>query len=218
MNIRPPDAVLFDCDGVIADSEWVIAKVLAEEITALGWPMTDLEEQNIFRGMTGAMLNDILIKRVGILPDGWRRRVGKRISAALHAELVPVPGAIFALQQLHATGLPIAVASNSGRDELHYKLSKLGIQDMFSGRIFSYQDVEEPKPAPDIYLAAAASCGVPASRCVVVEDTATGARAGIAAGCRVLGFAREEDPDLQELCIEIFRDMNDLPKIIGILK
>jgi len=210
-----PDAVLFDCDGVIADSETVIARVLAEEITALGWPMTVEEEQKRFQGMTGAMLNEALVARVGPLPEGWRKRVGQRISAALHAELEPVPGVIDAIRSLHAHGVPMAVASNSGREELHYKIAHLGLTEIFAGRVFSHQDVAQPKPAPDLYLAAASSCGMHPARCAVVEDTAMGIRAGIAAGCRVLGYARHETPGLRESGAELFTDMSRLPRLLG---
>ncbi len=210
-----PDAILFDCDGVIADSEGIIANVLAEEITALGWPMTVEEEQRAFQGMTGAMLNELLVSRLGPLPEGWRARVDARISAAMEAELRPVPGIIDVLRHLHDAGLTMAVASNSGRKGLAYKIGRLGLGEFFGGRLFSHQDVAAPKPAPDLYLAAAAACGAAPSRCVVVEDTAMGARAGVAAGCRVLGYARHEAPGIAETGAELFRDMAELPALIG---
>lgn len=213
--ITKPEALLFDCDGVIADSEGIIAAVLAEEITALGWPMTVEEEKRTFQGMTGAMLNELLVSRLGPLPEGWRARVDARISAAMEAELQPVPGIVEAIRLLHRTGLPMAVASNSGRNGLRFKIGRLGLDKFFGGRLFSHQDVAAPKPAPDLYLAAAAACGVAPSKCVVVEDTAMGARAGVAAGCRVLGYVRYEAPGIAETGAELFSDMAELPALIG---
>lgn len=213
--ITRPEAILFDCDGVIADSEGIIARVLAEEITALGWPMTVEEERTAFQGMTGPMLNELLTHRLGPLPEDWRDRVDTRIRAALATELQAVPGIVAAMRLLRAEGVPMAVASNSGRIGLALKIGRLGVAEFFEGRLFSYQDVAAPKPAPDMYLAAAAACGAPPSRCVVVEDTAMGARAGVAAGCRVLGYVRHVAPGMAETGAELFRDMAELPALVG---
>ncbi len=214
--LHRPQAILFDCDGVIADSESVIARILAEEITTLGWAMTAEEEQRRFRGMTGKMLEAALVDRLGPLPEGWRPRIGARINAALTEELQAIPGILGTIAQLSRRGMKMAVASNSGRRELELKLSHLGLLAQFEGRMFSAQDVAHPKPAPDIYLAAAASCGVAAKDCLVVEDTAFGARAGIAAGCHVFGFMHEPDPAMQALGIPTFSDMRDLPGLVGL--
>ncbi len=215
-TILRPQAILFDCDGVIADSESVIARILADEITKLGWPMTPEEEQRRFRGMTGKMLEAALINHLGAVPEGWRARIGACINAALTEELQAVPGVFEVIAQMARHGRKMAVASNSGRRELELKLSHLGLLAQFEGRAFSAQDVTHPKPAPDIYLKAAAACGVAPKDCLVIEDTAFGARAGIAAGCNVFGFTREHDPAMAELDIPTFSDMRDLPALIGL--
>lgn len=213
-----PAAVLFDCDGVIADSEGIIARVLAEEITALGWPMSAADEQRMFQGSTGDMMVRVLEERLGPLPQGWRARIGLRLRDALAAEMEAVPGVREALHAIVGAGIPVACASNSGRTELHRKLARLGLTGTFGPRVFSWEDVPNPKPAPDIYLAAAASCGVPPTRCVVVEDSVMGARAGVAAGCRVLGYAADPLHSFAALpSVEVFGTMNDLPGLLGLV-
>jgi HAD superfamily hydrolase (TIGR01509 family) len=140
-----------------------------------------------------------------------------RISRRMETDLQPVPGALAALAAVRAAGIPMACASNSGRVELRSKIAALGLGPYFDGRLFSYQDVPRPKPHPDLYRAAAAACGARPDDCVVVEDSLLGARAGIAAGCRVLGFARETEASvLAAVGAEPFDDMAALPRLLGI--
>lgn len=211
-----PDAILFDCDGVIADSEGIASRIMAEEITALGWPMTPEEEQRLFVGKPVSAMHEILVPRVGPLPEGWYPRILTRIVAAMETELTPIPGVMDVLHRFRDVGLPMAVASNSSRSELDTKVRRLDLGVFFPGRMFSHEDVGAPKPAPDLYLVAAAACGVAPARCVVVEDTPTGATAGIAAGCRVLGYAPHGMPGLAETGALIFRDMAELPGLLGL--
>jgi HAD superfamily hydrolase (TIGR01509 family) len=191
----PIQAVLFDCDGVLADSEGLVNRIVAAELTALGWPMDGAEAHRRFLGLAWPDMRPILAARLGPLPPGWEERLGARILQALEHELTPIPGAAAALAAVAARGLPMAVCSNSSRAELRMKLARLGFTQHFAGRIFCFEDVERPKPAPDMYLAAAAACGVPAAQCLVIEDSDPGAVAGLAAGCRLLRVEGEV-PDL----------------------
>ena len=191
----PIAAVLFDCDGVLADSEGLVNRLVAEALTALGWPMDGAEAQRRFLGLALPDIRPLLVARLGPLPAGWEAALGARILAALDRELRPIPGAAAALAAVAARGLPMAVCSNSSRLELRQKLAQLGFAPYFAGRVFSFEDVARPKPAPDIYLAAAAACGVPPPQCLVIEDSAPGAAAGTAAGCQVLRVDGEV-PDL----------------------
>jgi HAD superfamily hydrolase (TIGR01509 family) len=181
-------AVLFDCDGVLADSEGVANGVVAEELTALGWRMNAHEAQHEFLGMALPDMEPRIEARLGKLPEGWSKELGRRIEGGLTTGLRPIPGAEAALKAVKAAGLPMALCSNSSRGELAVKMRVLGFAHYFEGRIFSFEDVELPKPAPDLYLAAAKACGVRPEDCLVVEDSATGAAAGMAAGCQVLGI------------------------------
>lgn len=188
MRISSIGAVLFDCDGVLADSEGVANAVVAEELTSLGWRMNAHEAQHEFLGMALPDMEPRIEARIGRLPEGWSQALAIRIQTELATGLRPIPGAEEALRTVHGAGLPMALCSNSSRGELAVKMRVLGFGSYFAGRIFSFEDVELPKPAPDLYLAAARACGIRPEDCLVVEDSATGAAAGLAAGCQVLGI------------------------------
>ena len=186
-----PLAVLFDCDGVLADSEMVVNALVADQITMLGWPMTAVQSREAFLGLALPDMVPRIEARVGPLPPGWVDEISALIALEMTERTPAMPGAIAAVTRIATAGIPIAVASNSGRAELAAKIRSLGLATLFGPRVFSFEDVDRPKPYPDIYLAAAAACGAAPQDCVVVEDSVPGVRAGIAAGCRVLGFAHE---------------------------
>jgi HAD superfamily hydrolase (TIGR01509 family) len=212
-----PAAVLFDCDGVLADSEGLVNRLVAEDLTARGWRMSGAHARETFLGMSITDMIPMIEQRVGPLPRGWAGAFSARIADLMAREVEPIPGALAALRAVEAAGIPIACASNSSRAELAEKLRKLGLAEAFGPRVFSFEDVARPKPAPDIYVAAAASCGAAPAACVVIEDSILGARAGIAAGCRVLGFAHETDAAaLAAIGAEPFRDMAELPRLLGL--
>lgn len=181
-------AVLFDCDGVLADSEAIANTIIAEDLTARGWPMTRHEAEQRFLGLSLPMMVPMIAARVA-LPEGWAYETTMRIVGAMATEVVPIQGAAAAVAGVRAMGLAHAVGSNSSRAELAAKLARLGLDGIFEGRVVSYEDVAAGKPAPDIWLRCAALVGTPPERCVVIEDSVTGVRAGRAAGMRVLGYA-----------------------------
>ena len=213
-----PAAVLFDCDGVLADSEGLVNGIVAEDLSARGWPMTGAEAAEHFLGMALPAMVPVIEARVGPLPRDWGQALSAHIAAHMLDALEPVPGAPDAVRAVLAAGLPAAVASNAGRGELRAKLARLGLVELFAGRIFSFEDVPRPKPAPDLYLAAARSCGAAPGDCVVVEDSLLGARAGVAAGCRVLGLARETDASVLAAAgaAATFASMAELPGLLGL--
>ncbi|WP_149538944.1 HAD family hydrolase [Siccirubricoccus phaeus] len=215
---RPrPAAVLFDCDGVLADSEGLVNRLVAAELTARGWRMSGEQARETFLGMALPDMMLVIEARVGTLGPGWAEALSARIAGAMLTELEPIPGAPEAVRAVVAAGVPVAVASNSARLELAAKLRRLDLAAVFGTRVFSFEDVPRPKPAPDMYLAAAAACGAAPAACVVVEDSLLGARAGIAAGCRVLGFTRETDRAvLAAVGAEPFADMAALGELLGL--
>lgn len=222
-HLRPPftrpAAVLFDCDGVLADSEALHNRVIAEEISTLGWEMNAAEAERRFIGLSWHDIVPLIEARLGpdAVPADFVDGIVTRVLRALREEVVPIPGALEALRVIVAAGIPVAVASNSSRAELLTKLRGLGLTETFRGRTFSYDDVALPKPAPDMYRAAAEACGVDPHHCVVVEDSITGSRAGRAAGCRVLGFAHVTDPvALRGVGAEPFHSMAELPFLVGL--
>jgi HAD superfamily hydrolase (TIGR01509 family) len=217
---RPlPHAILFDCDGVLADTEALHDRLIAEEIAALGWAITAEEAARRFRGLAWEAIAPQIEARLGpdaVPPDFLPNLIG-RVLRGLEAEVEPVPFVLPAVAAIRAAGIPVAVASNSSRAELATKLRRLGLAEAFRGRTFSVQDVARPKPAPDMYRAAAAACSADPHHCVVVEDSVAGARAGIAAGCRVLGFAHATPAAaLAAIGAEPFDDMRALPGLVGL--
>jgi HAD superfamily hydrolase (TIGR01509 family) len=212
-----PRAVLFDCDGVLADSEMMVNAIVAEQLTLLGWPLTAAQSREAFLGLALPDMVPRIEARVGPLPDAWAEEISTLIAHEMAARTPAVPGAAEAVRRVAAAGVAVAVASNSARAELAAKMRSLGLAGVFAGRVFSFEDVDRPKPWPDIYLAAAAACDAAPQDCVVVEDSVPGVRAGIAAGCRVLGFAREVPGALLAAHgAEPFADMDALPGLLGI--
>lgn len=211
-----PAAVLFDCDGVLADSEPLVNRVIAADVTQRGWLLTPDEVGRTFLGTALPDMVPQIEAVVGDLPADWMALIVRRVAAVMREEVEPVPGAPEALQAIASVGIPLALASNSSRLELGAKLDRLGFAGLFAGRILSFEDVPRPKPWPDIYLAAASACSAGPEDCVVVEDSVPGVRAGIAAGCHVLGFARELSREqLEAEGAQPFDDMRQLPALLG---
>jgi HAD superfamily hydrolase (TIGR01509 family) len=218
-HTRPPfAAILFDCDGVIADSEPVVNIVVAEDLSARGWPLTPDEAGANFLGMSLPTMIPMIEAQVGPLPSGWSQDLKVRVAETMSREVTPIPGAAEVLEAARAAHIPIAMASNSSRVELTAKLTRLGFQAFFEGHVFSFEDVPRAKPDPDIYLAAAASCNADPADCVVIEDSVMGVRAGVAAGCTVFGFAHVTDPEeLLAAGVQlVFNDMAQLPELLGL--
>jgi len=212
-----PAAVLFDCDGVLADSEALAAIVVSEDLAERGWFITPEESRRIFLGRAVPDMVPVIEAQYGRLPDSWPAEMSRRLTERMAVDVVAVEGAIEALRAVVAAGLPCACASNSSRSELAAKLARLGLEAAFAGRVFSFEDVDRPKPYPDLYLAAAAACGAAPKDCVVVEDSLPGIRAGITAGCRVLAYAGEMHPALlASQGAEPFRRMAELPGLLGL--
>jgi HAD superfamily hydrolase (TIGR01509 family) len=209
--------VIFDCDGVLVDSEPVSNRVLAEDLTARGWPMTTPEATQRFLGTTLRDIQPVIEARLGAaLPDDWQDDLTDRIVAALAAEAIAIPGAVAALRAVTALGVPWRVASNSSHAEMRAKFQRLGIANLVAGRVHSHTDVAAGKPAPDLFLAAAAAEGVAPECCVVVEDSVPGVRGAMAAGMDCLAYAPHADAAaLRALGAAVFRNMAELPGLIA---
>jgi HAD superfamily hydrolase (TIGR01509 family) len=212
----PLRLVIFDCDGVIVDSEPVSNRIIAEELSLRGWPMTTEEATRRFLGVTLRDMQPIIEDRLGQrLPPGWREGLTRRIIAALALEATPIAGAIEALQAVTAMGVPWRVASNSSHAEMDAKFARLGIGAMVAGRVHSHTDVARGKPAPDLFLAAAAAEGVDPAACLVIEDSLPGVRAARAAGMDCLGLSpRGDGAALRAAGAVPFHAMAELPRLI----
>lgn len=184
----PVALVIFDCDGVLVDSEGPSNRVVAQEITALGWPMNEAESTARFIGHRLSDIPPVVEAHLGRpVPDGWVEHLRGRLIAAFDT-LQPIPGAAAALQAVAALGVPFRVASNSSHEEMAVKFDRTGLAALVAGRRHSARDVARGKPAPDVFLAAAAAEGVAPEACLVVEDSVPGVMAAVAAGMRVVGL------------------------------
>ncbi|MEC5409731.1 HAD family phosphatase [Paraburkholderia sp. MPAMCS5] len=223
MAYFPFHAVLFDCDGVLVDSEPITARVLAEMLGELGWQLSIEETMRIF---VGKMVKDeaaLIEARTGVaITTDWLAQFRARRNTALDRDLTAIPGAVTAVRSLHATlNGRIAVASGADRVKIELQLNKAGIADCFEGHIFSGHEMPRSKPFPDVYLAAAAALDVDPARCAVVEDSVTGATAGVAAGATVFGYCPNEPGHssaaaMREVgVVQVFRDMAELPRLLA---
>ena len=180
--------VIFDCDGVLVDSEGPSNRVVAEEITLLGWPMNEAESTRLFIGYTLEAMPAVIEGRLGRpVPPGWVEHLRRRLIACFET-IRTIPGAEAALRATTALGLPYRVASNSSHEEMAVKFDRTGLAALIRDRRHSSGDVARGKPAPDVFLAAAAAEGVPPAACMVVEDSLPGVQAAVAAGMRVVGL------------------------------
>ena len=188
------DAVLFDCDGVLVDSETITNGVLRDMLEELGWKLDAAECMRIFIGKAVKDERALIEAHTGQpLTEDWLVRFRERRNQGLIRHVKPIRGAVAAVALLHERfGGRIACASGADRFKVELQLDKCGLMPYFEGRIFSGHELARSKPAPDVYLAAAAALGVPPARCAVVEDTVTGVVAGTAAGATVFGYSPSE--------------------------
>ena len=217
------DAVLFDCDGVLVDSEPITNGVLREMLGELGWKLSPAECMRIFLGKAVKDERALIEAHTGQpLTEDWLVRFRERRNVGLMQGLKPIPGALEAVALLHELFEGrIACASGADRFKVELQLEKCGLLPFFQGRIFSGHELPRSKPAPDVYLAAAAALAVQPQRCAVVEDTVTGALAGVAAGATVFGYSPPEaGHDAPQLLREagvhgVFTDMAQLPSLLS---
>jgi HAD superfamily hydrolase (TIGR01509 family) len=211
------DLIIFDCDGVLVDSEPVANRVTAEVITAEGWAITAEEAERRFIGLNLEAMVPIVEERLGRkLAADWVARLTDQLVDTLGRESTAIPHVIPALRAIDRMGLPWRVASNSSHEEMAAKFACIGISDLVAGRIHSYLDVPRGKPAPDLFLAAAAAEGIAPAGCVVVEDSITGVRAAMAAGMPCLGYAPSGTAErLRAEGAMPFTSMAELPQLIA---
>jgi HAD superfamily hydrolase (TIGR01509 family) len=212
----PLRLVIFDCDGVLVDSESLSNRLVSSELAKLGWVLTPEQANEAFLGMTLTNMVPMIEAQIGrAVPAGWKQMIMARLLEVMAAEAIPIPGAVEALRGVSRLGLPWRVASNSSHEEMQVKFGRIGISDLVAGRVHSHRDVNKAKPAPDLFLAAAAAEGVLPAECVVVEDSATGARAAAAAAMDCLGYAPHSDgAALRAFGAVPFGSMLELPGLL----
>jgi len=220
VGVGGPQLVIFDCDGVLVDSEVISNDVLARSLTELGLPTT-LEQAR--RDYQGLLLSDVVLRasaKLGRpLPDGWVADYEARRTAAFRAApLRAVTGVVEAIRRIGAAGLAVCVASQGKLEKTRLSLQLSGLDGLFApAAVFSAYEVPRGKPHPDLFLHAAAVMLVPADRCVVVEDSPSGVTAGVTAGMRVLGYTADSDAHpLRAAGAELLGSMADLPEALGV--
>jgi beta-phosphoglucomutase-like phosphatase (HAD superfamily) len=240
--------VIFDCDGVLIDSEALCDRVVSAELHRAGWKLSPVDCHRRFLGLTFADIQQAaeaqLHRPLG--PD-WVDHLVRRVTKVMAAEATAIPGAREALQATAALGLPFRVASNSSHAEMAAKFARAGLSDLvscrrsslqfaadlgderaienkepISGRIHSAFDLisqgKRGKPAPDLFLAAAAAENVAPTECVVIEDSLAGVQAAVAAGMTCLAFCPQSDcPHLRQAGAVPFNSMLALPDLLRAL-
>ncbi|MET9463835.1 HAD family hydrolase [Streptomyces sp. NPDC006544] len=213
--VTPIELVIFDCDGVLVDSERIAVRVQVAVGAELGWPLTEAEVMDRFVGRSNASIGEQIATRLGSSRAvAWQARFEQLHRVAVDAELVPVDGI---REALGAITLPTCVASSGSHEKMRHTLGHTGIYAHFEGRIFSAAEVAHGKPAPDLFLHAARRMGVEPSACIVVEDSKYGVQAARAAGMRSLGYSGGLTPAewLEGPDTVVFDDMRKLPLLLS---
>jgi HAD superfamily hydrolase (TIGR01509 family) len=219
MASNPGDVglVIFDCDGVLVDSERLTVVVEARLLTELGWPITAEEVVRRFvGGSSEAMLTEVERHLGADLTTEFDRRSTEEIVASFRAELQPVEGIRELVEALGQRGVPTCVASSGSHRKMELTLGLTGLRHLFDGRIYSASEVGRGKPWPDLFLHAARAMNVDPTRSVVIEDSINGIQAAIAAGMTCYGFAGGLSPreDLRSTGAIVFDTMAELRDIL----
>jgi HAD superfamily hydrolase (TIGR01509 family) len=210
------DLVIFDNDGVLVDSEPISNRLLAGYLTELGHPTSYEDSLRDYMGAAMHRVHDLVLERTGRrLPEDFDDVFHGRVFAAFERDLEPVPGVVGVLEKLAAGEVAYCVASSGSHERIRVGHRKTGLDRWFGDeRIFSSQDVGRGKPAPDLFLYAAARMGIAPERCVVVEDSPLGVRAAVAAGMDVYGFTAMTPAEKLAGADRFFGDMGELADLL----
>jgi HAD superfamily hydrolase (TIGR01509 family) len=212
--MRHFDLIIFDCDGVLVDSEISTNTVLRDMLNERGGKVTLEETMALFMGHAVSDSFARIEKVTGSMPtEQFYEEFLVRRDNALRETVEPIPHIIETLPKLT---LPYAVASGAETAKMQLTLGRTGMLKQFEGRMFGKDMVAKSKPAPDVYLLAAKTLGVAPARCVVVEDTPSGTTAGVAAGMTVLGYCAQNAPEklFAAGASAVFNDMRQLPMLL----
>jgi HAD superfamily hydrolase (TIGR01509 family) len=214
------EAILFDCDGVLVDSEPITNGVLRDMLEEAGWSLTPSECMAFFVGKAVRDERAAIETHTGRpLTEDWMQQFYQRRNQALMEGVEIIPGALSAVQAAHTLMQGrIACASGADRFKVEMQLTQVDLMDFFVGRVFSGHEMPRSKPAPDVYLAAARQLGVPDAQCLVIEDSPAGVTAGVAAGATVWAYCPQPEAGaalLQAGAARLFSQMGDLPGLLA---
>ena len=209
--------MIFDCDGVLVDSWPTTHRYFHENLERHGLTISREKASSLLAAGTFGQAGELARGMGADLPSNWLEDTYQELYAILDREVQPIPGVASVLDALDDAGILYAVGSNGRVEKMRITLRRVGLLPRFENRLYSAQDVRAPKPSPDVYLKIAGEFSVPRSDCVVIEDTATGAKAASAAEIRCLGYVANSAPEaLAPYTEALFRDMNELAGILGL--
>ena len=217
--MRDLQLVIFDCDGVLVDSEIISNDVLARALTEQGLPTTLAQSRRDYQGLLLAEINSRAQAKLGRpLAKDWIERYERDRAVVFRRELRAVPGVAESIRRIQTAGVSVCVASQGKLEKTRLSLELTKLNPLFPDEaLFSAYSVPRGKPHPDLFLHAAQTMAAEPSRCAVVEDTPSGVTGAVAAGMRALGYAADSDAaTLREAGAEVFESMEELPGLLGL--
>jgi HAD superfamily hydrolase (TIGR01509 family) len=214
-----PGAVIFDCDGVLVDSETLMSVVFSGMLTELGLPYSPDDTIRTFMGRSMVSCMQIVERQLGHpAPADFLQRLDVRAGDAFARDLEAVPGVETLLDLLDVHGVPYAVASSGSHDKMQTTLGLTGLLPRLEGRITSATEVAHGKPSPDVFLLAAERLDMPADECLVIEDSLLGIEAALAAGMRVIGYAAMTDAGAMRAAgaTHVVTTMDEIPALLAL--
>ena len=217
VSCPPPQLVIFDCDGVLVNSEPIFNRVLHEFLLSVGAKLSFQDCCDEFTGKSRHDVERYLTDQCLKFPRDWSEQFYEQALGALHEEVKPIQGVRNALQVLINSNISVCVASNGLMKKMHVTLERTGMLPWFIGNMYSAYDVGASKPAPDVFLHAAKANGIQPEHCVVVEDSPTGFAAAARASMTCLAYVPDGTKQPQDLFeAHPFSDMEALPHMLGI--
>ena len=217
--MNPPGLVIFDCDGVLVDTEGPTNEILAKDLSERGLPISADECMALFVGGTIYGVGVRARELGAAIPDDWVDVIYAKIYARLREGIAPIPGVEDVLERLDTAGVPYCVGSNGAPEKMEITLGQTGLFERMRGKLFSPHVIgmEHAKPNPGLYLHAARSMGFDPHDCMVIEDSVSGATGARAAGIRCFGYGPQADVEgLRAVGAQVFFDMAELPGLLGL--
>lgn len=207
--------IMFDCDGVLVDTEAASNDYIAALFSNMGWQLSGKESRKLFQGKSMDYVAEVASAEIGTPLTG--DDLQQKLTAKLQKGVKAITGVEDTVEQLFLGGYPICVASSGSVEKMHTTLAQTRLFAYLQDLLFSTTMVENGKPAPDIYLYAASEMGYDIKKAIIIEDSPAGVEAGIAAGATVLGYCADpfiSAAELKKLGAKTFTDMRQLPALI----